>query len=384
MVCDKKRCLSEKPAKVYIIHENDKWMEPLRDALKAEGVEFEEWHLGRGGEVDFNSIPPEGVFYNRMSASSHTRGHRYAIEHTHAVLEWLELSGRRVVNGSQALLFEQSKARQYARLSKFGIKTPRTVAVTGNYEEKDPMAIRRLISAAQTHFGNQPFISKHNRSGRGLGVRLWNDIKFFEKYLEEEFYKELPVDGIMLLQQYIQSPQNNIIRCEFVDSKFLYAVQVNTSEGFELCPADHCSIIQNFKTNFEVLKDFNDPIIEQYEQFIREKEIEICGIEFITDTNGHYWTYDVNTNTNYNSAAEKRAFGQPCAMPSIARFLKEELIKLKEVPVEKGKAKEVQLIEESPVREKIEDKPVHSQNWILALLNVLSRTFTDTATGISS
>ena len=27
---------------------------------------------------DFTKSPPNGIFYNRMSASSHARGHRYA------------------------------------------------------------------------------------------------------------------------------------------------------------------------------------------------------------------------------------------------------------------------------------------------------------------
>ena len=58
---------------IYIIHENDKWMEPLRDSFEKQGIHFVEWHLGKGGSFDFNSIPPEGVFYSRMSASSHTR-----------------------------------------------------------------------------------------------------------------------------------------------------------------------------------------------------------------------------------------------------------------------------------------------------------------------
>jgi hypothetical protein len=32
------------------------------------------------------STPPEGVFYNRMSASSHSRGHRFAPEYTAVIL----------------------------------------------------------------------------------------------------------------------------------------------------------------------------------------------------------------------------------------------------------------------------------------------------------
>ena len=41
------------------------------------GLPFEEWFLSEG-VLDLAGAPPQGVFYNRMSASSHTRGHRYA------------------------------------------------------------------------------------------------------------------------------------------------------------------------------------------------------------------------------------------------------------------------------------------------------------------
>ena len=51
--------------------------------------------------------PPEGVFYNRMSASSHTRGHTYAPEYAAAVIEWLERHGRTVVNGRRALQLDE-------------------------------------------------------------------------------------------------------------------------------------------------------------------------------------------------------------------------------------------------------------------------------------
>lgn len=61
--------------KVHIIHENPEWLPPLAAALDAAGVPFEEWLLD-GGSFDFSAPPPEGIFYNRMSASSHTRGTR--------------------------------------------------------------------------------------------------------------------------------------------------------------------------------------------------------------------------------------------------------------------------------------------------------------------
>src|SRR4051812_13470882 len=117
-------------SKVYVIHENSVWVEPLRAAFGELGTPFEEWFLDRG-VLDLRSPPPDGVFYNRMSASSHTRDHRYAAEYTGAVLAWLERHGRLVVNDSRALRLEISKVAQYEALGAFGIPTPDTLAVVG-------------------------------------------------------------------------------------------------------------------------------------------------------------------------------------------------------------------------------------------------------------
>ena len=94
--------------RIYVIHETDAWVEPLRDAFRDFGLPFSEWFIDRR-TLDLASVPPEGVFYNRMSASSHTRGHRYAAELTGGVLAWLEAHGRRVINDSRALALEVSK-----------------------------------------------------------------------------------------------------------------------------------------------------------------------------------------------------------------------------------------------------------------------------------
>ncbi|TCL49769.1 hypothetical protein EDD69_106123 [Thermolongibacillus altinsuensis] len=82
--------------KIYIIHENTEWTIHLTRRLDELGLPYEEWHLDKG-VVDLTTTPPEGVFYNRMSASSHTRGHRFAPELTEAVLAWLERHGRKVL-----------------------------------------------------------------------------------------------------------------------------------------------------------------------------------------------------------------------------------------------------------------------------------------------
>lgn len=307
-------------AKIYIIHENDEWTEPLKVQLRRLGLPFEDWFLNRG-HLNLSVPPPLGVFYNRMSASSHTRNHRYAAEHTAAVLSWLESYGRRVINSSRALQLEISKVAQYAALDAHGIRTPCTVAAIGQEE---------IITAARSF--SRPFITKHNRGGRGLGVRLFQDADALRKYVDGPEF-ESPVDGITLVQQYIESPQPIITRCEFVGGEFLYAVRVNTSDGFLLCPADACQTRVAVGTpaatpKFQIVKDFSHPILEPYRRFLASNGIEIAGIEFILDKDGEIYTYDINTNTNYNATAE--AATGVSGMRSIAEYLGEQLADLSE------------------------------------------------------
>jgi len=319
-------------AKIYVIHENDAWVEPLRAAFASLDLPYEEWFLSEG-RLDLDQAPPEGVFYNRMSASSHTRGLRYAPELTGAVLAWLELHGRRVANDSRALQLEISKVAQYAALAAHGIRTPRTVAAVGH---------ENLIAAAERI--GAPFITKHNRAGKGLGVRLFQSVGALRDHVASPAFED-SVDGITLIQEYIAAPEPFITRVEFVGGRFLYAVRVDTTLGFEICPADACEVGDAFcpvgegvtqpapaAPRFRILRDFDHPIVERYRRFIAANGIAIAGIEFITDRTGELYTYDVNTNTNYNSDAEAEA--GLSGMRAIAAYLGSELRQLKPARLE--------------------------------------------------
>lgn len=291
--------------KIFVIHENNDWTVHLQERLEELKLPFELWHLDEG-MLDLSGSPPIGVFYNRMSASSHTRNHRYAPELAGGVLAWLEHHGRTVINGSRALSLEISKVSQYLSLHEAGIETPRTLAAVG----------KNQVVEAAIEIGVENFITKHNRAGKGQGVQLFRSVEALQDYLHGPNYEE-PVDGITLIQEYIQAPTPHIIRHEFIGGKFLYAVRVDTSEGFELCPADACSIEDAFcpadeagtgnKPKFEILTDYHCPEIDRYEAFLNKNNIQVAGIESIRDASGNTYTYDVNTNTNYNSEAEAAA-----------------------------------------------------------------------------
>ena len=178
-------------AKVYVIHENIEWTQHLVKWLEKIQVPYELWDLS-SGILDLQSPPPQGIFYNRMSASSHTRGHRYAPEFTEQVLTWLEAHGRKVVNGTGAINLEISKVKQYLKLNESGIETPATVAVLGP---------ENIIEAARK-LNIYPLITKHNRAGKGLGVQLFQNEEELEAYVNSSAF-EHSVDGITLLQAYI-------------------------------------------------------------------------------------------------------------------------------------------------------------------------------------
>jgi len=306
---------------IYVIHENEEWLIPLREAFDELDVPYQEWFVD-SGSLSLDDIPPNGVFYNRMSASSHTREHRFAVELTGPILAWLELHGRRVINGRRALQLEVRKFEQYLALQQQGVKTPKTIAATGKDE-----VVRAAKSLNQT-----PFILKPNRGGKGQGVELFRSVEELENRLNTD--SQLSLDGISLIQEYIKPHNDTITRLEFIGGKLFYAVQVDTSEGFELCPADSCVVGGDFcpvpgdtpTHKFTVSDGFrDDDLIGRLEKFFAANDIKIGAAEFVENEAGERFVYDININTNYNRQAEKNAGDNKRAMLEVARFLKKEL-----------------------------------------------------------
>ncbi|MPM79755.1 hypothetical protein SDC9_126796 [bioreactor metagenome] len=110
-------------------------------------------------------------------------------------------------------------------------------------------------------------------------------------------------------------------------------MKVNTAEGFELCPADACQITDAFcpvgnkdTSKFVILQGYIPPQLKKYRSFLMDNGIQIAGIEFISNIKGESYTYDINTNTNYNSEAEEVA--GISGMGAIASYLGSELERL--------------------------------------------------------
>lgn len=287
--------------RLQILFENEAWMPPLREALDARGVPYVERHV-EDGFVDLLSDPPDDVYLNRMSPSSHTRGHQGGVVFTKQLLRVLEAADRTVINGSRAFDLEVSKVEQHLALRRAGLLTPRTIAVVGGPD--------RLLEAARTLA--LPFITKDNQGGKGLGVQLFRSLDAFEAYVRSADYVPGP-DGVTLLQQYIEPAEPFITRVELVAGRFLYAIRSSTVNGFELCPADACAVDEAFcpvdaspASTFALRPEITeaDPLVQAYLRLMGAHGLSVAGIEFVEDAEGRRWTYDLNGTSNYNGAVE--------------------------------------------------------------------------------
>ena len=198
-------------------------------ALEDRHIPYSDWDMS-SAIFDLSLPAPDGIFYSRMSASSHTRGNRYAPETTVGVLAWLEAQGSQILNGRSALNLEISKLVQYAALEQVGLTTPQTIVVSS----------REDIIKAYKALPFDSVITKHNRAGKGLGVRLLKSDTAVIEYLNSSSFEE-SVDGLTLFNN-IFSHRTVVLRGLNLSGESFYALKVDTSNGFELCPADVCSL----------------------------------------------------------------------------------------------------------------------------------------------
>jgi hypothetical protein len=280
----------------HILYENPAWLPPLVEALEAEGFPVNLVAID-SGLIDPAEPPPEGIWINRISPSSHTRGHDHSVALAREVLAWLEAHGRRVINGLNAFELEMSKLRQEVALRRHGIRTPRTLLAVGR---------EKILTAAGRLEGR--FITKHNQGGKGLGIQLFGAVDQLAAYLDSGDFDPGP-DGKIILQQYIEPVNSQITRVELVGGRFLFAMHSSTDEGFELCPSDACQLPASssvcpadaLASKFSVADlRADDPLVRSYLSLCKAERIEVAGIEFITDASGRRYTYDINGTTNYS------------------------------------------------------------------------------------
>jgi RimK-like ATP-grasp domain len=291
---------------VGILDEHPTWSSRLTAELTARGVPFEKVDPSAHGFLPGERAPRYSVIVNRVSPSSHTRGHGAALFYAHAFLAYAEELGIPVINPAAAYRSETSKALQALLFERLGLRYPRTAVVN------DPGQIDKLLGGLRF-----PVVVKPNIGGSGAGIVRFDSPETLEDAARGGRLAFGP-DGVALVQEFLEPADGGIVRVEVLGGEYLYAIKIFRDLGgnFNLCPADIC------RTNGPELAPVavgaacpaeaprlalrierhepGRPIVEAVIALCQEARIDVGGVEYLVNReDGRVYFYDVNATSNF-------------------------------------------------------------------------------------
>ena len=307
---------------IGVIYENEAWLEPLFGALDAVEAPYERLFAVDATFDPAGPGPRWSLAVNKVSPSSYLRDHAAAIPFARSFLPFLEESGVPVVNGSPAFRLETSKAQQLLLLHSLGIRGPRARVVTSQARVSEAAAGLRF-----------PVIVKPNIGGSGALMRRFDE----PAELAAAVSFELGPDGSGIVQEYLEPQDGAIVRIEFLDGEFLYAISITNDrdQDFNLCPADICQVpdplaeFDNNPLDAPAKKPLRieafDPPGEMVDAVLRiahAGKLDVGGVEYLVAArDGLPYVYDINALSNFVTDAPSLVGFDPHAR--FARWLVE-------------------------------------------------------------
>jgi hypothetical protein len=268
-----------------ILYEHPAWFVPLFAALEHRGVDF----ARATPDGDWNPadpIAPARVVFNRIAMSSVLRSGEHPIFHTMALLDHMRRTGARVVNGTDVLAIDASKARQLSLIASLGLAIPETRVVH--------RAADVAPAAATLSF---PLVVKANIGGSGAGIVKFDSVDELRAAVADG---GLPssVDGVLLVQDYVPVRSGAITRIETLDRRYLYAIDVAGGGAFDLCPADAC-VVPGSAISIAAVEP-PAALRDAVETIARAANLDVGGVEvMIDDRDGVARFYDINALSNF-------------------------------------------------------------------------------------
>jgi hypothetical protein len=286
---------------IAVLYENEAWMAPVFDALERVGAPYERVFANAQTFDPAAPAPEWSLAVNKVSPSSYLRGHAPSIAFARQFLPFLEERGIPVVNGSDAFRLETSKALQLLLLHRIGVRAPAAHVV--NDTARIPQAARGL---------RFPVIVKPNVGGSGALARRFESVEEIRAAIGTI---DLGPDGTGLVQEYLEPADGSIVRVEFLDGKYLYAIKIwsDKSGDFNLCPADICQvpdvdIVTGAVNELPAQKKpmrieaFDAPaeMIDAVLRIAREGDLDVGGVEYLVAArDGLPYVYDINALSNF-------------------------------------------------------------------------------------
>lgn len=295
---------------VGILDEHPTWSNRLTAELAGRGVAFEKIDVSAHSFHPGERVPQYSVIVNRVSPSSHTRGHGGALFYAHTFLAYADSLGTPVINPAEAYRAETSKAYQALLFERLGLRYPRTVVVN------DPARVPKLTEGFRF-----PVVVKPNIGGSGAGILRFDTPDALEEAARTERLAFGP-DGVALLQEFLEPADGGIVRVEVLAGAYLYAIKIfrDLAAGFNLCPADICradaagaatasvrpeslSLCPAEAPRLSLRVERHDPgrvIIDAVLALARAARIDVGGVEYLVNrADGQVYFYDVNATSNF-------------------------------------------------------------------------------------
>src|SRR5260370_28632733 len=125
-----------------VYYEHPDWCRALFAALDSPGINYVKLNASRHSFDPAAAGTEFSLLFTRMSASAYLRGNGQAIFFTQSYLAYIETTGVRVLNGSQAFALEISNARQLQLSDSLGLRFPKTRIV--NCTDEIPAAAEEI------------------------------------------------------------------------------------------------------------------------------------------------------------------------------------------------------------------------------------------------
>jgi hypothetical protein len=279
---------------VGILYEHPEWFTPLFKELERRGIPFEPINADRlrydPGITDLDY----SLVLNRMSPSSWLRNERTSVFSTLDYLRYLEDIDVPVINGAEAYSYEISKARQLRLLERLGVAHPRARVI--NHPDQAVDAADGLA---------YPVLVKPNIGGSGAGIVSFDtpqELQAAAKAGELEFGP----DDTALVQEHLKAKGDSIVRVEFLDGAFLYAIRISLMpNSFNLCPADYCElpgIADGVSGRGLPIEAYQPPesVIREASRVLSATGADLGGVEYLIDSKtGEPNFYDINALSNF-------------------------------------------------------------------------------------
>ena len=274
-------------ADLAVYYEHPQWFEPLFRTLDRRGIAWTPIQIQHHVFDPADDSLPAPVILNRLAMSSFLRQEEHALFYSMAVLGHWESLGARVINGAGVLAYDTNKARQLSLFRNAGLDIPATRVA---HRRAD---VPRL--AAEIGF---PVMVKVNVGGSGTGMIRYDTLEQLEAAVADGL-TPVGVDGVALVQEYVSARDAQVIRCEVLNGKLLYAIALNgAGSTFDLCPADVCMVDKPSIT----IEAFTPPpeIAAAVERVAQRCGLDVGGIEYmIDDRDGRPKFYDLNALSNF-------------------------------------------------------------------------------------